>query len=192
MIQLPPDIPSRGNAFSRGTGRLLLWAMGWKITGAFPNEKKMVIIVAPHTSNWDFVIAIATYLAIGLRATWFGKHTIFISIFGRFLRWLGGIPVKRAENHGFVSQISDAFDKTDSMVLALSPEGTRKKTQTWKKGFYYIALKAHVPILLISLDFSKKHLEAGPLIIPDGDYDRQIKEMKSYFQNKTPRKPSMY
>jgi 1-acyl-sn-glycerol-3-phosphate acyltransferase len=189
---LPPNLPSRGNAFSRGIGHALLWVMGWTISGQLPNRKKMVIIVAPHTSNWDFVIGIAAYLAMGIRTTWFGKHTIFVGLFGRLLKWLGGIPVKRTQNHGFVGQMSDAFKKADRMLLALSPEGTRKKTTQWKKGFYFIAHESGVPILLISLDFSRKVLELGPLIVPDGNYDVQIREIKDYFSQKTPKKPSMF
>lgn len=189
---LPVNVPSRGNRFSRGLGKLCLWLMGWKLTGVFPNHKKLVLIVAPHTSNWDFVIGIATYLAIGLRAHWFGKHTLFSGVFGRLLKWMGGIPVQRTMKHGFVEQLVEKFNQADQMVLGLSPEGTRKKTQAWKKGYYYIAHGAHVPILLISLDYTKKEFEFGPVVWPDGDYEKQTEEIMKYYHTKTPKKPELF
>jgi len=189
--KLPPNVPARGNWFSRGVGRFLLWCLGWKAQGVIPDVKKLVLIVAPHTSNWDFVVGVACYLAYGLRASWFGKHTIFRWPFGYFLSWLGGIPVKRSSRHGFVDQLVDRFKKSDGMVLALSPEGTRKKTE-WKKGFYYIALGADVPILLVSLDFPSKTLEFGPIVRPDGNYQAQLEEMMAYFKSKTARRPDLF
>jgi len=190
--EVPPRLPRRGNWLSRSIGKFFLLLLRWKGVGELPNVNKCVLIVAPHTSNWDFVIGISIYLAYGIDGHWFGKHTIFKSTFGKLLKWLGGIPVERKAQHGFVEQLIEMFKESDQMILALSPEGTRKKTKHWKKGYYYIALGAKVPIFLVSLDYKRRELEFGPLITPNGNYEEQAAEIKAYYNTKTPKKPDLF
>jgi 1-acyl-sn-glycerol-3-phosphate acyltransferase len=189
---LPPEVPQQGNAFTRGLGRLVLALLGWRLVGTIPNQKKMILCVAPHTSNWDFVLGIATYLALGLKANWFGKHTIFRWPFGWLLRSLGGIPVQRRNKHGFVGQMVEQFHQRDHLVFALAPEGTRKPTETFKTGFYHIGLGANVPLVPVGMDYRKKSLVFGPALMPTGDYEGQCREMMSFFRAVVPRKPDHF
>ncbi|PIE90485.1 MAG: acyltransferase [Acidobacteria bacterium] len=189
---VPPNIPQRGNWFSKSLGKLILLVLGWRLVGRIPNIKKCVLVLAPHTSNWDFVIALATYFKLGLHTHWFGKHTLFKGLFGRFLRYIGGIPVARHTQHGFVQQLVDQFNKRDKMMLAVTPEGTRKKTKEWKKGFYYIASGANVPIFLVSFDYHKKELRFGPTVMPNGNYEEQSAEIRQFYADKTPKKKDFY
>ena len=123
-------------------GRAYLRLGGWKLEGTFPQVSKVVTIVAPHTSNWDFPLGVALLFALELRASWLGKHTLFQGLFGRLFYGLGGIPVDRRSNHGVVEACVKAFDEAPALLLALAPEGTRKGVSQWKSGFYAIATAA--------------------------------------------------
>ncbi len=138
--------------------RLYLRLMGWTVKGAFPyHVKKCVVLVAPHTSNWDFVIGLAFRSQLNLtHAKYLGKAELFKPPFGFLFRKLGGVPVERSEKNNMVDQVVELFNQHDSFVLVLSPEGTRKKVDRLRTGFYHIARKAHVPIVLAGLDFEKK------------------------------------
>jgi len=154
--------PMRGNRFSRWIGRLGLRVLGgWKVVGEMPDLKKAIVPVAPHTSNWDFFVGIFAMLALGLRLSFLGKHQIFVFPVKRVLTWLGGIPVNRASPHGVVGDITAAFAERDSLILALSPEGTRKKVEKWRTGFLYMARDAKVPVVPVALDFSQREIRIG-------------------------------
>ena len=147
LPELGDAIPQRGNRFSRWFWSAVFRMAGWDVEGEIPNLSKFVIIGAPHTSNWDFPVAMALVLAIGLDAHWIGKHTLFRWPFGGLMRRLGGVPVVRSERRGEVDQIVEQFKDHERMVFGLSPEGTRRRVERWKTGFYHIALGAGVPIL---------------------------------------------
>ena len=121
--------PAKGNRLSRGLGKAVLKILRWDIEGELPNLPKFVLIGAPHTSNWDFVLAIATLMALGLDARWLGKDTLFRPPFGPLMRLLGGFPVDRSARHGLVAQTIDAFAQRDRFVVGVAPEGTRKRVQ---------------------------------------------------------------
>ena len=164
--------------------RTLLKARGWKVVGQLPDLKKYVIVVAPHTSNWDFFIFLALKFSLEAKVNFVGKHTIFVWPFNWILRRLGGRPVDRSKSHNVVDGIVDLFKQSDDFIFALSPEGTRSYTEYWKSGFYYIALKAGVPIQTCFLDTTTRTLGFGPLITPSGDLDKDTALLQEYYGDK--------
>jgi len=148
----------------RSLSRFILEVMGWKAVGSFPdNLKKYVVIVAPHTSGWDFVIGLLFRKALRLeRAKYLGKHQLFKPPFGFFFRWLGGYPVDRTSSHNLVDQVAKIFNDHEEFVLALSPEGTRQRVDKLKTGFYNIARKAEVPIIMVAFDYKHKQAIISP------------------------------
>ncbi|WP_018693087.1 1-acyl-sn-glycerol-3-phosphate acyltransferase [Algicola sagamiensis] len=184
------QIPTRGNAFSRWLGHTVLSLLGWKITGVIPNRSKLIIAVAPHTSNWDFVVCVASMLAMGIQLNFLGKHTIFIGPFKRILEWLGGIAVERSAHHGVVDQLAEQFATREQMILALAPEGTRKKAFRWKTGFISIASKANVPVMLAGLDYKEKEVQLGPLYEICEEPEVELKKIQSWFSQVTAKYPN--
>lgn len=140
--------------------KLYLWMTGWKIHTNFPYYlPKCVVIVAPHTSAWDFVIGLAVRSVLRLtHVKYLGKAELFQGTFGFFFRKVGGYPVDRSNKHNMVDQVVQLFQENEQFVLALSPEGTRKKVDRLRSGFYHIAKKAGVPIVMTALDFGKKEV----------------------------------
>jgi 1-acyl-sn-glycerol-3-phosphate acyltransferase len=167
----------------RTLGRVALRVLGFRVEGDFPNLPKFVVIAAPHTSNWDFPVGLAAKLATGIGAAWIGKHTIFRWPFETILRWVGGIPVDRSASSDVVGQLVAEFARRPQMVLALAPEGTRKKVERWKTGFYRIAQGANVPIVPVALDFGNKAVRIMPAFTPTGDQDADIAELRRRFDN---------
>lgn len=150
--------------------KFILKLMGWKSVGSFPTDlKKYVVIVAPHTSGWDFVIGLLFRKALHLKhARYLGKDSLFKPPFGFFFRWLGGYPVDRSSSHNLVDQVADIFSKHDEFAVALSPEGTRKRVDKLKTGFYNIARKANVPIIMVAFDYKRKlTVISEPLLATD-------------------------
>ncbi|MFT5141637.1 MAG: dephospho-CoA kinase [Rhodothermales bacterium] len=186
---LPPDLPRWGNGFLRLVGRLGLGLAGYRITGTFPNLKKFVLVGAPHTSNWDFVLGMLFLAALGLRVNWVGKHTIFRWPFGPFMRWLGGLPVDRNRADGLVAQVGEAIRTADSMAVGLAPEGTRKKVDRWKTGFYRIALDAGVPIVIGMLDYGNRELRVDSVFHPTGDMEADIRAIRERYRGVRGRNP---
>ena len=178
---LPECLPSRGNAFSSAVSRALLGAWGWRIEGEFPERPKMVAIVAPHTSNWDFVVGILAVFAIGIRVRFLGKHTLFKGPLGAFMRWCGGMPVNREAPQGLVPQAVEAMAKAPAMLLAIAPAGTRSSTKPWKTGFYHIAVAARVPIFPVVFDGAARTIRLLPAFQPSGDYEADLLELKSLY-----------
>jgi 1-acyl-sn-glycerol-3-phosphate acyltransferase len=178
---LGASVPRRGSAPVRAFGRMLLSLFGWRIEGEIPDLPKFVIAVAPHTSNWDFVIGAAAMFALDLKLSFLGKHTIFRWPFDRVLRWMGGIPVDRASPHGVVGDAVRAFETAPSRVLAIAPEGTRKRVDRFKSGFIHIACGANVPILLATLDYGERCVRLGPLVIPAADVDAECRRIEAFY-----------
>lgn len=164
----------------------LWWKLkGWKISGTFPDHiPKMVIAVAPHTSAWDIVVGLAARYMTPIRHAYFlGKKELFDGPFGWFFRAVGGTPVDRSSSHGVVQQVADKFKEHDVFRIAMSPEGTRKKVDKLRTGFYYIAKEANVPILLVGFDFKHKQVIYGPLIHPSDDEAADFKQIITFFAN---------
>jgi 1-acyl-sn-glycerol-3-phosphate acyltransferase len=180
---LPP------NPFAEWLGRSALKLMGWRIEGALPRIDKFVAIGAHHTSNWDFVIFIALKFVLRLNARWFGKHSIFRWPFAGLLRSWGGIPIQRHLSLNMVDQAIQGFRDNREFILVLSPEGTRKKVQRWKMGFYHIALGAGVPIVPAALDFANRRVVIGEPFQPSGDAEADIRALLAFFHPYVPKKP---
>ncbi len=179
---LSPAVPPRGNAFMRRTATLLMRISGWRFSGApIPDLKKMVIIVAPHTSNWDFPLGVMAMYAIGFRVTFLGKDTLFRFPMGILMRWLGGIPVDRTSKQDVVTQTAELVGRMERVVIALSPEGTRKATPRWRSGFWWIAHKAQVPIVPVAFDFRTREIVIHEPVHTTGDSDRDIAALRALY-----------
>ncbi len=179
--ELPAEIPRRGGALTAAIGKAMLATRGWRIEGNLPAVSKMVLIVAPHTSAWDLAIALATEMALRLEVSFLVKHTLFSWPLGVVLRAFGGIPVDRRARHDIVEQMTRCFDDNEAMILAISPEGTRRQVDQWKTGFYHIARNAGVPIVPTAIDFAQKTVRFGPPLVPAGDQDQEILELRAFF-----------
>jgi 1-acyl-sn-glycerol-3-phosphate acyltransferase len=170
--------------------RLILSAMGWELDTRLPQEKKYVIIGAFHTSNWDFPIGILGMWALGLKARWVGKHTLFRGPLGPVFRFLGGIPVDRTVHTGFIQRIAGLYKSRDEMALTIAAEGTRSRTEHWKTGFYFIAVEAGVPIALGYIDYRKKKLGVGATLYPTGDIRQDFELIRKFYKDKTGLRPA--
>lgn len=178
---LGSELPRSGGRVSRAIGRWTLRALGWTIEGDIPDVRKLVVIAAPHTSNWDFVVGIAAKFALGLGVTFLGKDSLFRFPLGPFMRAWGGIPVDRSESHDVVSDIVAQFSRRDRLVLALAPEGTRKRVDRWRTGFYHIAHGAAVPIVTVALNFGERAIQIGAPFRTTGDPDADLRELQGRF-----------
>ena len=182
LPDLPPSIPRHGSAMAQRAGLLLLRCVGWRVSGTLPDCPKLVAAVAPHTSNWDFVIAFSASLALGVKISFLGKHSIFVWPFANLLRRFGGIPVQRQQRHGVVTQLVSVFSEQQQLLLGIAPEGTRQKVSQWRTGFWQIAKQAEVPIQLIGLDYASKTIVFGPLLQPGASFDADYPLMRTFFQ----------
>lgn len=157
---------------------------GWKFTGELPDVPKMIIIGAPHTTNWDFIIYLGFLRHFRIKASFIGKHTLFRWPFGYFFRWLGGISVDRSKAAGLVQQVVNAIADSDRMILVMAPEGTRKPAPYWKSGFLKIASKADIPIVLGYVDFPNRRAGLGPMVRFDGDAKGLMDQARVYYADK--------
>jgi 1-acyl-sn-glycerol-3-phosphate acyltransferase len=172
--------------------KLYLRLGGWKVKGQFPYHlKKMVLVVAPHTSWVDFVVGVAFRSELKIeQAKFLGKAELFKGPFGFLFRWMGGTPVDRVSKHNMVDQVVERFNSNDSFLLALSPEGTRKRVEKLRTGFYYIAKKAAVPILMIGLDFENRQLVIGEAFTTTDDEAADFKKILDFFALIKGKKPA--
>lgn len=172
--------------------RLATWILrrlGWAIQADDPGFAKYVLIAAPHTSNWDFPLGIAAAWALGLDAHWLGKHTLFRWPYGWFFRALGGIPVRRDQARNLIPAIADIFARSERLILALAPEGTRGRTDHWKTGFYHIARAAGVPIVMAYLDYGKKQVGIGGAFYPGDDMEAVFTRIRAFYADRRGKRP---
>lgn len=175
-------ITLRGNRFAR----CLLQLAGWRVVFDGLPTPQGVVIIYPHTSNWDFVVLVLAKWAVGLPASFWGKDTLFrIPLFGRWLRWIGGIPVLRNAPQGVVGQAIDALQQAKVqgkiLWLGLSPEGTRKPTAGWRSGFYQTALGAQVPLGLVRLDYARREVRVMDFVTLCGDKERDMAQIRQAY-----------
>ena len=158
---------------------------GWKIEGDVPrNISKYIIIVAPHSSNWDFLVGLAVRSINQFQCNFLGKKELFAPPFGWLFKKLGGRAVDRSKSENLVEQVAEIFKSETSFVLAIAPEGTRKKVERWKTGFYHIAFRAGIPIVMAGIDYPSKTVSFAPPLFPTGNLLEDAKIMESFFRDK--------
>ena len=166
--------------------RICLWVLrklGWTLNVDLPDIPKFVAIAAPHTSNWDFPLTILAAKAINLSIHWMGKHSMFRPPHGWFFRKLGGIAIHRNGGKNHIDQMADLFKRSDRLILALTPEGTRRKTDHWKTGFHSIARAAKVPVLMVYLDYGKKQIGIGGMFLPSDDIEADFELIREHYKD---------
>lgn len=163
---------------------------GWRMQGDWPAIDKMVLVAAPHTSNWDGLqmLVAAGYYRIRLR--WMGKKSLTTGPFGWFIKALGCVPIDRSQSNDVVKTMADAIGASRTMVLAIPPEGTRARVAEWKSGFYHIAAAADVPIVLSVLDYRTKTMSIAGIVHPSGDYEADLPVIRSYYANAVGKHPA--
>jgi 1-acyl-sn-glycerol-3-phosphate acyltransferase len=154
----------------------------WKFHGNLPELKKYIIIVAPHTSNFDFFVGLAVRSILHLKASFLGKAELFRPPYGWIFRKLGGYPVDRKQHTNLVDAVAAIFDAKDEFRVAIAPEGTRSYVKQWKSGFYYMALKAKVPIVMVSFDFRDKTVYIGEPFSPSGNFEQDWKKIADFYR----------
>ena len=163
-------------------GRSWLRVFGWTLSRPEDIPRKFVFIAAPHTSNWDFPFMVATAWALGLDISWLGKHTLFQPPHGFFFRAMGGIPVDRRSRQNIVQQVVQRFAEAEDLILGVPPEGTRRKVEYWKSGFYHIATGAGVPIGCAFLDFERRRAGIGGFFEPTGDVTADMDKVRAFYE----------
>lgn len=181
--QLPPSAPQmRQGRLAGWLGRSVLRLGGWRLVGEFPDIPRAVLIAAPHSSNWDGLWGIAAKLALGVRLSILGKHSLFkIPLLGPVLRWQGVIPVNRSAPHGVVEQAVAAMRQADCIWYAMAPEGTRKQVERWKPGFWHIASGAGVPVIPAAFDYPSRTIVIGAPIALSGDMVADIARIQRWY-----------
>lgn len=169
--------------------KLFFQLKGWKVVGEAPKLKKYVMLAAPHTSNWDFIYALAAFYILDIPVKYTIKKELFFFPLGMLLRVMGGIAIDRNNKGGMVGHMVELFTKKEELVILITPEGTRSYSPQWKKGFYYVALGANLPVVLGYLDYGKKHAGIGPVIYLSLDFEGDIEKMKEFYRNIQPRFP---
>jgi 1-acyl-sn-glycerol-3-phosphate acyltransferase len=185
--EIGSNIPTRGNAFSHWLGRVSYKLTGWDIVGQFPDLPKFVLIVAPHTSNWDFIVGVGALFALHLNVSYLAKDSLFVPPLSVVLKWLGGIPVNRKVSKDRVSEMVQAFRSREKLILVFTPEGTRKRVTEWHTGFYHVAVGANVPILPVAFDYGKKRVIIGDPFYPTGNAAGDIVKLRAFFKEVTPK-----
>lgn len=185
--RLEPEPPSP----LRSLAAWLLARLGWKLRVAWPDAPKVVIIVYPHTSNWDFIVGYLARLAMRMKASWIGKHTLFRWPLGPLLRRMGGIPVDRSQAHGLIEALVEAFARQPSLCLVLAPEGTRSRRDHLKSGFYRLALQAGVPVGLGFIDWSTRTVGVERWISLTGDEAADLAVIREAYAGKVGKRPEL-
>ena len=177
----------------RVLSKIILKIIRWRVDGSLPvDQKKYVLIVAPHTSNWDFFLFVLTVSVLRLQPSVLIKDTIFIGPLGWFLRYCGAIPVNRRQAGSLVTYISGIYEEREEFVLIITPEGTRSPNANWKRGFHHVARAAEVPILVVYVDSAVRTIGIEGLMEPSEDVDGDMQKLKTFFDGKKGLKPGNY
>ena len=175
----------------------LLQVLGWRLVGDIPQHvKKAVLVVAPHTSNWDGFYGLLFCFVKQLPIKFAIKKEAMIFPVGSILKWMGAIPIDRAKKKksvksgdGMIQIMASMLRQRDSLMLIIAPEGTRSRVKRWKRGFYYVALEAQVPLVLSYLDYKQRLIGLGPIFHPTGNYERDLQQIQSFYQDKVGKYP---
>jgi len=185
------ELTLQTSRFSQVVANLFLRLISWRVDAIIPSASKYILIGAPHTSGWDLLFAVLLMHSTGIRMHFIGKESLFRWPLGIFMRWLGGIPVKRHSNNNFVQQIVDVYNRSTDLVITIAPEGTREKADYWRTGFYYIALGAGIPIAMAFVDYENRVVGIGPSLTPCGDIRADFEIIKKFYtgiQGKHPKR----
>lgn len=161
--------------------KTILRMIGWKVEGRFPDLPKFVVIGAPHTSNWDFMMFLGVILYLRENVRFMGKAEVFRNPFGWFFSWCGGVPVDRSKSQGLVEQMVQACKVSEQFILVIAPEGTRDKVREWKRGFYHIARDTGIPVVLAMVDGARKVVNVGQIFTPTDDMEADMKTIQEFF-----------
>ena len=170
-------------------GRIWLRSFGWRTSGELPDTPRVVLIAAPHTTNWDGAFMIATAWVFRIKLHWIAKKSLVSGPFGGILRTLGAVGVDRNKPVGQVEQVAERIRESDGIFLAIAPSGTRSYREHWKSGFYWIALEAGVPIVPSFLDWGNKHSGVGPAIETTGDIVKDMDQIRAFYDGMTGKYP---
>lgn len=181
-----PNVPRRGNRFTRWLGRYMFQRSGWTLVGEFPDVPKAIVIGVPHTSNMDGYYSIGAMMTLSLRLSIMAKDSMFSWYLGWFFRWLGFIPINRSESKGVVEQTIARFSEYEQLLLVVAPEGTRGGADKWKTGFYHIAHQAKVPIILGGIDYEKCELSFNGAFYTSDDMDADLNKLYEFYTGFTP------
>lgn len=193
--QIPKSFRAYRPKILQWLGRFVLSSLGWKVHGKISdefNEKKLVVIVAPHTSNWDGILGVAAIAGLDARISFIGKDAAFKYGLGAFLRYMGGIPIDRSNPGGVINDAIEKIKRLNGTLLGMSPEGTRSKVEAWKTGFLRIAQGIDAKIIPASICFSKKEILLGKVFTPTGDNKKDIRDLQEYYKVFTAKHPEKY
>ena len=185
-------IPRWGSGLVHRLSRGLMWLLGWRFAGSVPNLPKMVLVGAPHTSNWDFLLAMMVIFALQVRVYWLGKHTFVNGPLKPLLLKLGGVAVNRRASSGGVNQVAAQFQEREQFLLGLAPEGTRRAVPHWRMGFFYIAQAAQVPILPVALDYGCKTLSIGEPVWPEVGETAVLAHLRTFYEGVQGKRPELF
>ncbi len=169
----------------RSLSNVIMRLFGWRVEGTLPDLPKYILVGAPHTSNWDFLLFLGAIFHLKANVKFMGKAELFRNPFGWFFYWCGGIPVDRKKSQGLVEQMVDACNRSDKFILTIAPEGTRYKVSEWKMGFYHIAKNTGIPIVMAIVDGKRKSLRVGQVYQLTENMDTDIKAIKGFFAGMT-------
>ena len=161
--------------------RTIMRLVGWRVTGKLPDLPKFIMIGAPHTSNWDFILFLGVIFTLRADVRFMGKIELFRPPHGWFFRYCGGVPVDRKKSTGLVDQMVDAANQAERFILTIAPEGTRHHVAEWKRGFYHIAKGAGIPIVMAVVDGKHKEVRIGQVFQPTDDIEADMKSIQGYF-----------
>jgi len=184
--------PNTNSRIKKVIGRFMLWFYRWRIEGEVLNAKKFMVILAPHTSYWDFLTNMSTMLALGVHNRWFIADSFWWWPVRILWNWLGGVPVDRSAKQNLVDFTIGKFDDYDELIMALYPEGTTLRAEKWKTGFWYIAKGANIPIQFLSVDYKKRVSIFGPIFTPSDNIETDMKKIQTFFKDVTPRDTEKY
>ncbi len=166
--------------------------MKWQFSDVFPKNKKLILIIAPHTSNMDFLMGKLIFCVIGKKPYFMIKEQWFRPPIGWIMKAIGGVPVNRTSSSGTVKSLIKHLQNDEEFILNITPEGTRSRVKRWKRGFYKLSLQTGIPILPGYIDYKKKKIGVGKLIYPTGNYDADSQYLKSFYKNVTARHPENF
>ena len=192
IVDIGAGVPRTHHPLLRKFSRWLLAVGGWRLDIHLPDEPRLLVICAPHTSNWDGVLAILAMLAMELRLGLFIKHTAFEGPLGNILRKVDAIPIDRSAPGGVVGQTIEAFRTRPQLFIGIAPEGTRQRVEKWKRGWYLIAEGARVPVVCAYIDYARKVVGTGPTFVPGGDYARDLAAVQAFYRTVTPKRPENF